>query len=197
MTSFRAAFLMFLSTGWKMASDGEIKFTEADIQSFTEEKTRRRNFAARIHIRFALKLSIPSVHLLCVLKTTNSVCIIMWKCHLILGPIKFLTRLLRKAVEANHRYLGFAARTLAESLTKIAVNDDNKKAVMIFFTSLFNVVIKEVFHELAFLLASLFYHSHPTRAHWIIFNFLLRSLKAELFQFLSKCCKTLKKMKGG
>ncbi|XP_078366964.1 uncharacterized protein LOC144650989 isoform X1 [Oculina patagonica] len=54
--------------------------------------------------------------------------------HLIMadeGPIKFLTRLLRKAVDAtSHRYLNFAARELAHGLAKIAVNDNNKKTIV-------------------------------------------------------------------
>ena len=56
--------------------------------------------------------------------------------NVISGPIKFLTRLLRKAVDTTyHRYLGFAARQLALGLTRVAVNDNNKKTVMLLFTS--------------------------------------------------------------
>ncbi|KAL9979651.1 hypothetical protein ACROYT_G017341 [Oculina patagonica] len=54
--------------------------------------------------------------------------------HLIMadeGPIKFLTRLLRKAVDATgHRYMSFPARELANGLAKIAVNDKNKKTIV-------------------------------------------------------------------
>ena len=50
---------------------------------------------------------------------------------LILGPIKFLTSLLKKALGVGrHRYLGFSASELAEGLTQIAVNDNNKKTVL-------------------------------------------------------------------
>ena len=52
------------------------------------------------------------------------------------GPIKFLTSLLKKAMgTAYHRYLGFAARELAEGLTQIAVNDNNKKTVRTLFST--------------------------------------------------------------
>ncbi|XP_058953289.2 myosin-7 [Pocillopora verrucosa] len=54
--------------------------------------------------------------------------------HLIMAdeePINFLIRLLRKAIETDyHRYLGFSARELAEGLTQIAINDNNKKTIV-------------------------------------------------------------------
>ena len=66
----------------------------------------------------------------------NTIYIIICMLNVISGPIKFLTRLLRKAVDSNHhRYLGFAARELAQGLTRVAVNDNNKKTVMLLFTS--------------------------------------------------------------
>lgn len=40
--------------------------------------------------------------------------------------------MLRKAIETDyHRYLGFSARELAEGLTQIAINDNNKKTVTV------------------------------------------------------------------
>ena len=46
------------------------------------------------------------------------------------GPIKFLIKLLVRALSTeNHRHLGFSAAELAEGLTQIAVNDNNKKTV--------------------------------------------------------------------
>ncbi|PFX17112.1 uncharacterized protein LOC111341315 [Stylophora pistillata] len=54
--------------------------------------------------------------------------------HLIMAdaePINFLIRLLRKAIGTDyHRYLGFSAREIAEGLTQIAVNDNNKKTIV-------------------------------------------------------------------
>lgn len=48
------------------------------------------------------------------------------------GPIKFLTTILKKAIgSTTHRYLGLSASELAEGLAKIAVNDNNKKTVLI------------------------------------------------------------------
>ena len=45
-------------------------------------------------------------------------------------PIKFLTSILKKAIgTSTHRYLGLSASELAEGLTQIAVNDNNKKTV--------------------------------------------------------------------
>ena len=45
-------------------------------------------------------------------------------------PIKFLTSILKKAIgSSTHRYLGLSASELAEGLTQIAVNDNNKKTV--------------------------------------------------------------------
>ncbi|XP_067054111.1 uncharacterized protein [Acropora muricata] len=53
--------------------------------------------------------------------------------HLIItdeGPIKFLIKLLVRALSTeNHRHLGFSAAELAEGLTQIAVNDNNKKTI--------------------------------------------------------------------
>ena len=49
---------------------------------------------------------------------------------LISEPIKFLTSILKKAIgSSTHRYLGLSASELAEGLTQIAVNDNNKKTV--------------------------------------------------------------------
>lgn len=48
------------------------------------------------------------------------------------GPIKFLTTILKKAIgSTTHRYLGLSASELAEGLAQIAVNDNNKKTVLI------------------------------------------------------------------
>ncbi|XP_020626470.1 uncharacterized protein LOC110063812 isoform X2 [Orbicella faveolata] len=53
--------------------------------------------------------------------------------HLIMAdeePIKFLTSILKKAIgSSTHRYLGLSASELAEGLTQIAVNDNNKKTI--------------------------------------------------------------------
>ncbi|KAJ7380759.1 hypothetical protein OS493_007137 [Desmophyllum pertusum] len=53
--------------------------------------------------------------------------------HLIMAdeePIKFLTSILKKAIgSSTHRYLGLSAAELAEGLTQIAVNDNNKKTI--------------------------------------------------------------------
>lgn len=53
--------------------------------------------------------------------------------HLIItdeDPIKFLIKLLVRALSTeNHRHLGFSAAELAEGLTQIAVNDNNKKTI--------------------------------------------------------------------
>lgn len=46
------------------------------------------------------------------------------------GPIKFLIRLLKKSLGmVRHKYFGFSSAELAEGLTQIAVNDNNKKTV--------------------------------------------------------------------
>ncbi|KAJ7380757.1 hypothetical protein OS493_007135 [Desmophyllum pertusum] len=54
--------------------------------------------------------------------------------HLIMadeGPIKFLTSLLQRSLKtSNRRYIGFSASELAEGLTQIAVNDNNKKTIV-------------------------------------------------------------------
>lgn len=48
------------------------------------------------------------------------------------GPIKFLTTILKKAIgSTTHRYLGLSASEIAEGLAQIAVNDNNKKTVLI------------------------------------------------------------------
>ena len=50
--------------------------------------------------------------------------------YAISGPIKFLTSILKKAIgSSTHRYLGLSASELAEGLTQIAGNDNNKKTV--------------------------------------------------------------------
>ena len=49
---------------------------------------------------------------------------------LISGPIKFLISILNKSLRmVRHRYFGFSSAELAEGLTQIAVNDNNKKTV--------------------------------------------------------------------
>ena len=51
-------------------------------------------------------------------------------CPFISGPIKFLIRLLKKSLGmVRHKYFGFSSAELAEGLTQIAVNDNNKKTV--------------------------------------------------------------------
>ena len=67
---------------------------------------------------------------------------------LISGPINFLIRLLRKAIETDyHRYMGFSARELAEGLKQIAINDNNKKTVTVSSWSFifFDIVILGIF----------------------------------------------------
>lgn len=47
------------------------------------------------------------------------------------GPIKLLTNLLKMSLSySNHRCIGFSSSELAEGLTQIAVNDNNKKMVI-------------------------------------------------------------------
>ncbi|RMX38043.1 hypothetical protein pdam_00020147 [Pocillopora damicornis] len=46
------------------------------------------------------------------------------------GPIKLLTNLLKMSLSySNHRCIGFSSSELAEGLTQIAVNDNNKKMI--------------------------------------------------------------------
>ena len=82
----------------------------------------------------------------------NLLCVI-FKYH-ISGPIKFLTSLLQRSLKnSNHRYLGFSSSELAEGLTQIAVNDNNKKTVKdgknyivlsFHFYILFYLIIKKI-----------------------------------------------------
>lgn len=86
----------------------------------------------------ALDVLIPLLKEEVILFSTKSLLILAYLIdeennHLIItdeGPIKFLIKLLVRALSIeNHRHLGFSAAELAEGLTQIAVNDNNKKTI--------------------------------------------------------------------
>lgn len=131
-----------------------VKYVNSQTQQLTKYTVRGKmlsrvmgilhNMSKRVPIRRsfaacqALDVLIPLLKAEIVLYSTKSLLVLAYLIdeennHLIMtdeDPIKFLTGLLVKALaRANHRYFGFSAAELAEGLTQIAINDNNKKTI--------------------------------------------------------------------